>query len=128
MSANATTLARTLLSKIEAGESSKDLGLSLAAYLIEERKIDMLKIIIREMQRLQLQGRDICYVHTTSAFPLTSAAREQIQQMFKEKNQATEVILEETIDKSVIGGVRCETVDQLLDLTVRRQLQRLIRS
>lgn len=128
MKANATTLARTLLGKLEAGESSKDLGRSLAAYLIEERQVGSLKTIVREMQRLQLQGRDICYVHVTSAYPLSDTSKSQIAEMFKKKNQASDVVLEETIDKSVIGGVRCETADQLLDLTVRRQLQRLTRS
>lgn len=128
MSAPATTLARAVLDKLEAGESSKKVTISLAAYLIEERQVGMLQSIIRELQRLQLQARGICYVHVTSAYPLAAAQRQQIQALFKRQSHAQKVVIEETIDKDVIGGVRCETADQLLDLTVRRQLQRLIRS
>jgi ATP synthase F1 delta subunit len=126
--ANATILAQAVLDKLEAGESAKKVSTSLAAYLIEERRVSLLKTILREIQRLQLQGRKICYVQVTSAYPLAPAQLTQIKSLFKNKNNAGEVVIEQTIDKDVIGGVRCETADQLLDLTVRRQLQRLTRS
>lgn len=128
MSVSATTLARTVLGRLESGQKSSDLASSLAAYLIEERQVDMLPTLLREMQRLQLQNRNICYVHATSAFPLEAAQLKQIEKKFQARTGATTVIIEQTIDKDVIGGVRCETADQLLDLTVRRQLQRLTRS
>ena len=47
--------------------------------------------------------------------------------MFGSAEGVKKVIIEETIDKTVIGGVRCETAEKRLDLTVHRQLQRLKR-
>jgi F0F1-type ATP synthase delta subunit len=38
---------------------------------------------------------------------------------------AKKVILNTNVDKSVIGGVRVESGEQLLDLTVRNRLTRL---
>lgn len=128
MGASATTIARTVLEKLEAGEPQTQVIRSLAAYLVTERQTGLLGTIVREVQRLLLNQREVCYVHVTSAYPLASAQREHIAALFKLQTQAERVVLEETLDNDVIGGVRCETADQLLDLTVRRQLQRLTRS
>lgn len=123
---NATTLASTFLAKLEDQDAPMDkLIRSLAAYLIEEKQVGKVDTVIREIQRLQLQDKGILYVQATSAFPLKQDQLNEIEDRFKNKNNASKVVIEQIIDTDVIGGVRCETAEQRLDLTVRRQLQRL---
>jgi len=45
--------------------------------------------------------------------------------MVAKTSKADKVILNETIDPSVIGGVRIETNEQQLDITVRAKLNKL---
>ena len=60
-----------------------------------------------------------------SAHALSEAQKAQISTIFGKATDAKEIILQETIDPDVIGGVRLQTADHQLDLTVQRQLQRL---
>ncbi|MDQ5886562.1 MAG: hypothetical protein QG628_959 [Patescibacteria group bacterium] len=122
---NNSTIARAVLSSLENGQKSEQVTASLAAYLIEEKQVGDLGAIIREIERLQLSGRDTLYLHVTSARTLDDSILSPMIEKFKQKTGASKVIVEHTINKGVIGGVRCETADQRLDLTVRRQLQRL---
>lgn len=124
-STNNSTIARAVLSSLENGEKSERVTESLAAFLIEEKKVGNLGAIIREIERLLLAGRDTLYLHVTTAREIDDAVLEPMIDKFKRSTGASKVIVEHTINKGVIGGVRCETAEQRLDLTVRRQLQRL---
>jgi len=125
MSISNSTIARAVLTRLESGEQSDLITASLAAYLIEEKQVGNLNAIIREIERLMLSGRDTLYLHITTARDLDDGVMQTMIDKFKKQSSATKVVVEHTINKNVIGGVRCETADQRLDLTVRRQLQRL---
>lgn len=118
-------IAQALLSDLRSGKEYKKSIESLAAYLVEEKRLVDLKAVIRDVEKILLDTEGILYVHATSAFELTNSMLNELTQIFQKQSGAKKVIIEQTIDKSVIGGVRCETVDYTLDLTLRRQLQRL---
>ncbi len=120
-------IARALLADIANGTSMTDATSSLAAYLIEERRVNDTSAIVRDVERQLLVSKGDLYVRTTTATPLNSEMKDQIRAMFGSAEGVKKVIIEETIDKTVIGGVRCETAEKRLDLTVHRQLQRLKR-
>ena len=81
--------------------------------------------IVRDIERQLLQTQNKLYVRVTTAHQLDEAMLGQIKDTFQADTGAKEIIIEQTINPDVIGGVRCETAEQRLDLTVRRQLQRL---
>ncbi len=120
-------IARALLADIANGTSMTDATSSLAAYLIEERRVNDTSAIVRDVERQLLVSKGELYVRATTATPLNSEMKDQIRAMFGSAEGVKKVIIEETIDKTVIGGVRCETAEKRLDLTVHRQLQRLKR-
>lgn len=120
-------IARALLADIANGTSMTDATSSLAAYLIEERRVNDTSAIVRDVERQLLVSKGDLYVRATTATPLNSEMKDQIRAMFGSAEGVKKVIIEETIDKTVIGGVRCETAEKRLDLTVHRQLQRLKR-
>ncbi|MEI6481098.1 MAG: F0F1 ATP synthase subunit delta [Candidatus Saccharibacteria bacterium] len=122
-----TTIARAVLADIARGASMQDVTKSLAAFLIEERRVADASAIVRDIERQLLVSKGELYVRATSATPLASDMLEQIKTMFNTSGDVKKVVIEETIDKTVIGGVRCETAEKRLDLTVHRQLQRLKR-
>ena len=119
------TIARALLADLQAGKDKQAVTASIAAYLVEERRLGDLQAIIREVERRLLANEGKLYVHVTTAHALSEAQTDQIKQIFSARTDVKEIIIEETLDTGVIGGVRCETADQRLDLTVRRQLQQL---
>lgn len=119
------TIARALLADISAGKSAKTIATSLAAYLIEERRLNDVSAILRDLERQLMAKESKLYVHAETAHALAAQQVAEIAKIFTEATGAKEVIIQETINSDVIGGVRLTTADQQLDLTVRRQLQRL---
>ncbi len=119
------TIARAVLTDIANGTPMSQITASLAAYIIEEKRIGDLNAIIRDIEQQLLSETGKLYIHVTSANELSREMTESIKQTFKSKSQAKEIIIETTINTDVIGGVKCETALQRLDLTILRQLQRL---
>ena len=118
-------IARALLAEFDAGKDMAAVTTSLAAYLVLEHRQSDTQAIVRELERLLLTEKSKLYVHATVAFVLTAERLAEITTIFAQESGAKEVIIQQTIDKDVIGGVRLQTADQQLDLTVRRQLQLL---
>ncbi len=58
----------------------------------------------------------------TSATPLSAELRSALRTRLKRVSGAPHVLLEETVDKSVVGGVRIETSSRVWDSTVARKL------
>lgn len=97
------------------------LARTIASYLAQERRTSELDAIMREVARQRGTEDGVMEVSLTSAYPLTDGAKRELRKVAA----ADKVVFNETIDKDVIGGVRMETNEQLLDLTVRDRLNQL---
>ncbi len=93
----------------------------LASYLARERRTGELDAILREVSRQREVEDGVLEVDLTSAFPLNEGNKRELTKSV----DAKKVVVNETIDKNVIGGVRMETSISVLDLTVRNRLQKL---
>ena len=118
-------IARALLADLNNGKTMSSVTQSLAAYLIEENQLGSLGAILRDVERQLLRSEHKLYVRVESAHELSDETIGTIKKTFAGTTDAKHIIIEMTINPDVIGGVRCETAQQRLDLTVRRQLQRL---
>lgn len=98
----------------------KKLAVSMANYLQQENRTGELDAIMREVKFLRQEKDGVEEADVVSAFPLSPASKKKIKELFG-KN----ILINEEIDKSVIGGVRVETNDHVLDLTVRNRLNQL---
>ena len=78
---------------------------------------------MREVARLQFVDNGQLEIDVISATKLTDASRKQISDLFLGK--AKKLVMNETIDPTVIGGVKVESSTSRLDLTIHRRLQRL---
>ncbi len=107
---------------IQQGTDSKRVTNMLAEYLLSERRTRELDAILREVSAMRAKAGTI-EATTTSAFPLSSEVKQQIKKAFT--TNGDKVVLNEIIDAYVVGGVRVETTDQKLDLTVRNKLNQL---
>ncbi len=119
------TLAEVMLSRIDAGDSSAAVVERMAAYLVAERRTAEAPAIIRALDRLLLEKRHTLNLTVTSRTSVDTAQLNAIKELFLAQTQAKHVHIETKQDSSVIGGVLVESADHRLDLTVRRQLQRL---
>lgn len=111
----ATTIAKQL------GKTpSKQLAAEIAAYLIAERRTKEIDSLLRDVMQART-AHGIMEADAISAFPLTLNIKQEIKQLL----DAQTLVLNEKIDSRVLGGVRVESNDTLLDLTVRSRLNKL---
>lgn len=94
---------------------------AVAAYLVDSRRTGELDAVMREVARLRQDRQDVMEVTATSAFTLNDSVRRAIKSLLGNEK----LIINEVVDPDVLGGVRLETSEQLLDLTVRNRLTRL---
>ncbi len=106
--------------KLSKTHSNDKLIETVAAYVVTERRSADLSAIMREVARLRkLQGATEATI--TTAVPATSAVKAEVKRLIGDEN----AVINEIVDKNVIGGVRIETNDYYLDLTVRNRLNKL---
>ena len=98
---------------------------ALAAYLVENNLTDRSDAIINDVTREIFALNGDLLVRVTSARPLTAGLRDDIEQLLRQHTGARRVILDESVDPSVLGGIIARTPDAELDLTVRSKLKQL---
>ena len=101
--------------------SDKKLANAVAAYVVDERRTSELDAILREVSKLRSEQTGIVEATITSAFPVSDKLKKQIKSLLEQDK----LVINEVIDKDVIGGVRVETSEKSLDLTVRNRLNKL---
>ncbi len=118
--ASRTEIAQAILA-MSATSSGKKLANEIAAYVIAERRTNELDAILREVNKLRGEQTGVVEATVTSAYPLNTKAKKDIKEILNQDK----LVINEVIDPSVIGGVRVETSERSLDLTVRNRLNKL---
>lgn len=106
--------------RLSQSHSGSKLAKEVAAYVVAERRSSDLGAIMREVARLRNQ-RGMTEATITTATPATNAVKQEVKRLIGDKK----AVINEVVDKNVIGGVRIEANDYYLDLTVRNRLNKL---
>lgn len=102
----------------------KDVARKLAAYLVDTRRVRELDLIIRDIESA-LTDRGTLLADVTSARKLSSEATKEITKYLKSTTNADHVHLRESVDETVLGGVRIAVPGRELDATLRHRLNQL---
>lgn len=102
-------------------KSGKRLVEDVAAYLVAHRRTGELDAIMREVARLRQQRDGVTEVTATTAHKLDAGVHKTIKQLLGTEK----MLINEVVDAEVLGGVRLETSELELDLTVRNRLNQL---
>mgnify|MGYP006284506107 CR=1 FL=1 len=103
-------------------EQITPLMLRFIRLIIRNKREAYLMDIFRNYRDLFNQNRGIQTVRLTTAMRLGDREKEDIKALIRENFHAREVDFSEEIDPGIIGGFIIQVEDQLLDASVRRQL------
>lgn len=117
-------LAEHVAGRLLRGDSSKDAMRELAAYLVDTKRTKEAELVIRDIEATLARNGNVV-ARVVSARTLAADATAAIQQYVKKQTDASHVLLRETIDASVIGGVRIEFPGAINDATIRTKLDKL---
>jgi F0F1-type ATP synthase delta subunit len=103
---------------------SKRLSREVAAYLLNERRVNELDSVLRDVQADWAEAGYV-EVIASSAHGLTAGNKAAITKRIKQLYpQAKWIIITEVYDPEVIGGVRLNLPDRQLDLSVQAKLNK----
>jgi F-type H+-transporting ATPase subunit delta len=120
-------LARALQPMLSSSKDQAKLAQAIAQYLTQNRRTKELDGIMRSLTSLREQ-EGVVETTVTSAFPLSSDLKRNIRTLITKERQAKDVIINEVVDTSVIGGLKIETGEHQLDVTIQTKLESLKRA
>lgn len=107
-------------------DNNDALAEKIAGFLIDHGKVSELGSIMRDVIDVRAQVLGVVELTATSAFPLDNTAKNQIENLVKERfSGVSEIIIHEKIDKTLLGGVDLDFANANLDLTIRAKLNKL---
>ncbi len=103
-------------------KSPHQVAKELASVLVNSRRQNQAELLADDIGwELERRGQ-VANANITSARALSEALLKQISTHIKQAAKVRSVIINQNIDKSVIGGVRIETAAHSWDKTLRRKL------
>lgn len=125
MSFSRAVLAEEIAGRISSGKT-RGLAGSVAAYLVESGKTAEVNSLERDIMQQIAEKTGTVEVTAITAHKLSQKELDGIaRKIMKADASAKTVVINQTIDRSVVGGVRLEFPNQLLDLSVSAKLSKL---
>lgn len=93
--------------------------------LVNRDRINLLSSIVDNYLELIYETAKVKRIEVITAFPFTNVQKNTLNQKLKELTNSRAVILEITVDSSLIGGFLIKTESKVVDFTIKNQLQKL---
>ena len=110
------------------GKSGSDLALLLkrsAQMLKEKRLLGKSEDVLRALQNILDEKSGAMRIKVFTAMAMDSGEKKKLENEIKEKYKAKKVISEFFEKKELLGGMRVEIGDEVLDTTYKSQLSKL---
>jgi F-type H+-transporting ATPase subunit delta len=101
--------------------------LGLLHVLVDKRRESLLDNIVEEFDRYRDQNEDRVQARVVSAHKLDDDLLQALRSALEQRTRKS-VVLTETVDPEVLGGLRVNVGDRVLDGTLRRSLQDMRRN
>jgi F-type H+-transporting ATPase subunit delta len=113
-------IALYVVQRLLAGAKQKAVMQEVAAFLVETRRIRELDLIVRDIEG-ELANNGIVVADVLSAYPLADELKKEVGKLVGAKD----LQLRETVDPSVLGGMRIAVPGQRFDGTLRHRIAAL---
>lgn len=106
------------------GKALNEEGKNLVCLLIENGRLALLPVIAEEFEKLMAEQSGQVEAEIASAFPLSDAQVKEMVGML-EKRFSRKVTVQVSVDPELIGGVKINAGDVVIDASVRGQLNNM---
>ena len=94
-------------------------------FLKKNKLLSKQKDILQHLQDIYDHEEKIVRVKITTATKLTHKLREELEEILKKKYKAKDIDIDNTEDESLIGGIKLEVKDEVMDLSFANKLYQL---
>jgi F0F1-type ATP synthase delta subunit len=110
-------LATFVAGKLIAGDKSSDALKEVAAHLVDAKRTREVDLLVRDIEDI-LAEKGVVIADVTSAHLLTDVIRKGLNEFVG----ARSLHLRESVDETVLGGIRVDIPGKRFDGTIRRKL------
>jgi F-type H+-transporting ATPase subunit delta len=118
-----TTKKKELFVKVFKNKIDEEL-LSFMIILIEKGRILYLREKLIQMEKIDLERKNIIKGIVKTAIPLLPVELEKLKNIFEEKYDKT-IIFETKVDKSILGGVYVSIGNDVIDDTIKSKIEEM---
>jgi F0F1-type ATP synthase delta subunit len=124
MKISRTKLAAVIAGRVKEPVDVKALASEIAAYLLVTGRSGELGSIMRDVMQIRAEQGTV-EVIASDAHQIAATIHSDIETIVRDiYPNASDVIISEAVDPALIGGIRLELANQLLDLSVEAKLDR----
>lgn len=114
---------KKMIDEIFQGKISQEI-INFTKIILEKRRVKNLFSISKEFERMVYEHKGIVKAKAITTIPLGKREIDKLQKKLSDVTQKS-VILENEIDKSLIGGVMIKLGDRVIDGTIKGKLEQL---
>ena len=119
------TLARYCVDQLLDGKAASKIAHELAAVIYESGQTIEPEFLIGDIAYELENRKELASAKLTTAHEPSQAILSEIEKELKQVTGAKEILLETSLDESLIGGIRLETASRVWDYSVARRLSQL---
>lgn len=94
-------------------------------FLSHRRLLNKSETILTQLSKIINKDQDVIEVKVMSAVSLTEKIKKELSQTLKDKYKAKGIVFIEKVDEKMLGGIRLEINDEVLDLTLKNRVNKL---
>lgn len=94
-------------------------------FLIKKRLLSKSKDILKRLESIINKNEGIILAKVSSAEPLSEENKKNLVSILKNKYKATKVLIEEFVDKGMLGGLKVEVNNEVVDMSIKTRLTNL---
>ncbi len=109
-------------------KEGKDFDIAIeksATYIKDKNLLGKKEEILEALEKIVHRENGIIKAKVTSEIKLKSEVEKEIEEFIKKKYKAKEVILELKEDKGLLGGIKIETENEIIDATLKNKIKQL---
>jgi len=94
-------------------------------FLAKKNLLSKAPKILEDLENIHNADQGIVSAKVSSKTPLTKYTIDEIRHILKSRYKANEIVVHEKEDKSLLGGIRIEAKDEIIDLSLKNKLNKL---
>lgn len=119
-------LAQTIATQLIAEPAQRGKWLAMAAaYLVEHRQTDRAEQLVQDIAREVFKQQGVLLASVRSAHELSAELKQNLAAYLQRATGAQEIVLDESVDPSLLSGLVARTPDYELNTTARYRLRQL---
>src|SRR3989344_5429106 len=94
-------------------------------FLSKRRLMSKVPAILAQLEKLINSEQGVVSAKVLSAHRLSDEREKELVHFLKKRYDAKNVVLTKTLDEKLLGGMRVEVGDEVIDLTIRNKMRKL---